>query len=308
MPLLKNSSEVSDLRSTVPAVNASLRAGEMKSPGNAGIFAKCGNAECSSGWLHLWRSRSGPIFEGCWSCSAACTTARIEAAVRRELEGRSANVVQHRHRVPLGLVMLEQGWINSDQLREALDAQKASGHGRLGDWLIHQVGVSEQLVTRALSLQWSCPVLSFDFHGPEVLSPVLPRLFVDAFGALPLRVAAGRILYLGFEDRLDPVVALAIERMGALRVEMGLVASTQFRLAHKRMLNTSFPKTELVEASSELVVARVLTKIVERVKPLESRLVRLHDCLWLRMWRSPRNGPLSEISEVEDVVCSLQTN
>ena len=51
----------------------------------------------------------------------------------------------------------------------------------------------------------------------------MPRLFVDAFGALPLRVAAGKILYLGFEDRLDPVLALAVERMTGLRVESGLV-------------------------------------------------------------------------------------
>ena len=33
----------------------------------------------------------------------------------------------HRHRIPLGLVMLEQGWITSGQLRQALDAQKVAG-------------------------------------------------------------------------------------------------------------------------------------------------------------------------------------
>ncbi len=65
----------------------------------------------------------------------------------------------------------------------------------------------------------------------------MPRLFVDAFGALPLRVAAGKLLYLGFEDRLDPVLALAIERMTGLRVESGLVQGSLFRLAHARMLN-----------------------------------------------------------------------
>ena len=57
---------------------------------------------------------------------------------------------------------------------------------------------------------------------------LLPRLFVDAFGALPLRVAAGKLLYLGFEDRLDPVLALAVERMSGLRVESGLVQESLF--------------------------------------------------------------------------------
>jgi len=118
----------------------------------------------------------------------------------------------YRHRIPLGLVMLEQGWITSSQLRQALEAQKVAGAGRLGHWLVRRQGVSEQLVVRALSLQWSCPVLPLEFHDAEALTALVPRLFVDAFGALPLRVAAGKLLYLGFEDRLDPVVALAVER------------------------------------------------------------------------------------------------
>jgi hypothetical protein len=76
----------------------------------------------------------------------------------------------------------------------------------------------------------------------------VPRLFVDAFGALPLRVAAGRLLYLGFEDRLDPVVALAVERMSGLRVESGLVQESLFGPAHARMLSAKFPAVELIEA------------------------------------------------------------
>ena len=137
------------------------------------------------------------------------------------------------------------------QLREALEAQKAAGAGRLGHWLVRQQGVSEQLVTRALGLQWSCPVLPMDFHDAEALAALLPRLFVDAFGALPLRVAAGKLLYLGFEDRLDPVLALAIERMTGLRVESGLVQGSLFRPAHARMLDARFPPVELIEAFSE---------------------------------------------------------
>ena len=64
----------------------------------------------------------------------------------------------------------------------------------------------------------------------------LPRLFVDAFGALPLRMAANRIVYLGFEDRPDPALALAVERITGLRVESGLVEEPRFRPAYRRML------------------------------------------------------------------------
>ena len=107
-----------------------------------------------------------PVFEGGWSCSPACTRAQVEAAVLRELEAAACREEIHRHRIPLGLVMLEQGWITSAQLRRALDAQKARGRPA-GPWLVRQQGVSEQLVTRALGLQWSCPVLPLEFTMPR---------------------------------------------------------------------------------------------------------------------------------------------
>ncbi|HEV2486412.1 MAG TPA: hypothetical protein VGT08_12840 [Terracidiphilus sp.] len=273
-----------------------------------GMFAACANPGCNSGWIKLWRSRSAPVFEGGWSCSAACTAALVEAALRREVEMLGNAQEGHRHRIPLGLVMLEQGWITSSQLRRALEAQKSAGGGRLGYWLVRHQGVSEQLVTRALGLQWSCPVLGLELHDPEGLTALLPRLFVDAFGTVPLRVAAGKILYIGFEARLDPVLALAVERMTNLRVESGLVQESLFRTAHTRMLNAKFPPVELIEAVSEPALVQALAKRLERAGPAESRMVRMHDCLWLRMWSRRQSGPLPDADSVQDLICSLRSN
>jgi hypothetical protein len=246
-----------------------------------------------------------PIFEGRWNCSPECTSQRVQAAVSRELDGRGSSAEAHRHRVPLGLLMLEQGWITAAQLRGALEGQRVNRAGRIGHWLIAKEGVSEQLVTRALGLQWSCPVLPLEYHDPEGLSPVLPRLFVDAFGALPLRVAAGKLIYLGFEDRLDRAISLALERMSGLRVESGLVHGSQFRPAHSRMLEAKFPPVELLEAASEPALVRVLTKAIERARPIESRLVRVHDCLWLRMWNRQQTGPVPDVFSVRDLICTV---
>jgi hypothetical protein len=318
MPILTSKPDGEGRRGVRPAFLDSLSAADAGLAGawpkrqerglrgaRLGLFETCANPGCKSGWVHLWRSRSAPVFEGGWICSAACTAARVEAAVRRELDGRGGTQESHRHRIPLGLVMLEQGWITSSQLRQALDAQKAAGAGRLGQWLVRQQGVSEQLVTRALGLQWSCPVLPMEFHDAEALTALLPRLFVDAFGALPLRVAAGKLLYLGFEDRLDAVMALAIERMTGLRVESGLVQGSLFRPAHARMLSAKFPPVELIEAASEPAVVHVLSKAIERARPVESRLVRVHDCLWLRLWQRPQSGLMPEAASVQDLICSI---
>ena len=54
------------------------------------IFETCANPICGSGWLHLWRSRTAPVFEGGWNCSSACTAARVEAAVGASWTARAA--------------------------------------------------------------------------------------------------------------------------------------------------------------------------------------------------------------------------
>jgi len=318
MPILTRNRVATAVRETAPELRPPLegavREQEPSRNGNApdgtrpGFIATCANPRCGTGWLKLWRSRSGPVFEGGWSCSASCTARLLEAAVRRELEARGRVEESHRHRIPIGLAMLEQGWITGAQLRGALEAQRAAGGGRLGQWLVRQQGVSEQLVTRALGLQWSCPVLAMELHDAEGLTSLLPRLFVDAFGALPLRVAAGKILYLGFESRLDPVLALAVERMTGLRVESGLVQESHFRPAHARMLNAAYPPVELIEANSEPALVEALCRRMEKVRPVESRLVRMHDCLWLRMWLRPQRGPVPEISLVQDTICSVRAH
>jgi len=270
-----------------------------------GLFETCANPACNSGWLHLWRSRAVPVFEEGWTCSAECTRERMAAAVAREMEGRYGGRAPHHHRIPLGLLMLEQGWITQGQLRRALEAQKSAGARRLGDWLLDQEAVSEERITRALGLQWSCPVLPLELHDPAALTGVMPRLFVDAFGALPFRGAAGRVVYLGHEEAPDPVLALAVERMTGLRVESGLVQGSRFREAHARMLEAKFPAVDLVEAVSQAAACYVLARAVERARCAEARLVRVHDCLWLRTWKRVPGEGLPRPDAIEDVVCSI---
>jgi hypothetical protein len=277
----------------------------MRSHSRTSVLDQCANTGCRSGWLRLWRNRTGPVFEGGWTCSAACTEAHIAAAVARECEGREAIRQPHRHRVPIGLVLLEQGWITKDQLRRALDAQKAAGAGRVGQWLLEQSALEEERLTRAMGLQWSCPVLSIEHFDPTVLTGVMPRLFVDAFGALPLRLAANRLVYLGFEDSLDPVLALGLERMSGLRVETGLVHGSRFRPAHARMLDARFPPVDLIEAASPAAAAHALARSVERARPGAARLVRVHDCLWLRMWERAGEAAVGATGTVRDLVCSI---
>ena len=243
----------------------------------------CGSAECASGWAMPWRNRRRPIFEDEWGCSGRCVLAMVRAALYRET-GNEVLMVPHRHRVPLGLLMLAQGWITHPQLRQALEAQRQNGSGRIGEWLIAECGLESDQVTRGLSMQWNCPVLGVEGFSPEAMALVMPGIFIEESGLLPLRVAGARILYLAFEDRLDASAALAIEQMTALKVESGVLNEVQFRAARHSLLRCNAVDLKIEAASDADTLAGRITAILEQKQPFASRLVRLHQYYWLRLW------------------------
>lgn len=286
---------------------------------SASLLSTCMNPDCKTSWIRLWRRRQVPRFEGQWACSPACMQILVEQAVERELgDGTPLEPKKHNHRVPLGLLMLSQGWITQEQLRTALDAQRAAGKGRIGAWLMRQCNLSEERVTRALSMQWGCPVLSLSNHQPEMVATMIPRILLDTYGMVPLRTGSSRWAYLAFEDRMDSTVALAVGRMSGLRVEAGVVTASQFLRAHERMMATAYPKSQLLEARSASVVAREVADAVERVRPQQAKLVRMHRYFWLRLWHTAPHAPahagshagvgvtLPRIHQVEDVLIRLQ--
>jgi Type II secretion system (T2SS), protein E, N-terminal domain len=276
------------------------------------LLRQCGNAECRSGWMKLWRSRQSPVLEGKWACSAACMQAMVQAAIRREAveaDNSSSQRVVHQHRVPLGLMLLSRGGVVQEQLRRALDAQRKAGTGKLGEWLIRQGATNEEQVARALSAQWNCPVLSGIPHNPVTMASTIPRLLMDSFGIVPLRIAGRELLYVAFEDRIDRSLVLAVERMLGLKVEAGVLRDSEFRRMQQDALRASFPKTRLLEAANMRGVVHAVTSMIEERKAARSQIVRIRDYYWLRIWRNPAgNGnrrTLPENEDIEDMVCSL---
>lgn len=251
----------------------------------------CGNAICRSGWNLPWKSRRYPIFEERWACSTKCLMTLVQASIVREAgDGRRDGVeIQYRHRVPLGLVMLAQGWITHPQLRRALEAQKAEGVGRIGDWLVSECGLEAEVVTRGLSVQWGCPVLTTDGFSPSAMATALPKVFIERFGILPLRLVGSKILYVGFEDHLDASSAFAVEQMNGLRTESGVVSARKFVEARDRLLACPFaPVTECRVPDRETLAKAIATVIDER-QTVASRLVRLRQFYWLRAWTAGGN-------------------
>ncbi|MGH9586270.1 MAG: hypothetical protein ACRD3F_04925 [Acidobacteriaceae bacterium] len=224
--------------------------------------------------------------------------------LRREL-AEAAPAIPHRHRIPIGLVLLTQGWITHEQLRQALKAQQEGSDLRLGKWLVTHQGLDEMRLTQALGIQWNCPVFRFDSRVDDLAAMAVPRLLSETFGFVPLRLTRSGILYLAFEDRIDHSVVLAIERITKLRVESGLLSETDFLQARERVLQAHFPRTRLIEAGNHDLLADAFAKHIEGCKPVQSRLVRIRDLFWLRMWTRTESRAWSQLDEVEDVVGSV---
>lgn len=272
----------------------------------------CGNIECSGRWTMPWKNRRRPIFEGSWGCSTRCLQAVIGRALRREggdLRSIAVEEAPHQHRVPLGLVLLGQGWITQAQLRTALEAQRLAGTGRIGEWLVQESGVPAAMITRGLAVQWGCPVLPIEGFIPSTMALSLPAVFVRELGLVPIRIAASRIFYLAFGERLDASAAFAVGQMSGLRVESGLLDDAQFGSVRGRLLQSSF--VEVKEESFKDIegLAERITSLLDACQPLGSRLVRVHQRYWLRTWLE--SGSYSGVGTLpstgEDVVDTLFT-
>ena len=268
-----------------PRLNGSER-GWKDSPEQKDSRRLCGSAECSKAWRSPLRSRQRPIFEEQWACSGRCVLAIVRSAVGRESGDRRENGFgpMHQHRVPLGLLMLAQRWITHPQLRKALQAQRENGSEKIGHWLIREAGVERAQITRALALQWGCPVLTTDGFAPQAMALAVPKLFREKLGLVPIRVAGTRILYLGFEDKPDASAALALETMTGLKVESGLVDAPDLEVARKRLLICGHVETKVESLEHSDAISARITAILEQKQPVASRLVRIHEHYWLRLW------------------------
>jgi hypothetical protein len=244
----------------------------------------CGSPECRASRPLPWRSRR-PVFEDAWGCSKHCLLEMVRGAVRREC-GETygpTDGVAHNHRVPLGLVLLAQGWITHAQLQSALDAQRVGG-GRIGECLVLQGGIEQAQVTRGLGVQWGCPVLNTTGFDARRMATVMPKMFIEEFGVIPVRTVGERFLYLGFEASLDASLAFSLEQMTALTIENGILSAEEMSSAKSQLIKADFvPVVSEVIADVNLLDYRIAA-ILHRKQPARSRLVRVHQYFWLRLW------------------------
>ena len=258
----------------------------------------CGNANCRTGWLQVWRSRSAPRLEGAWACSAECTEVIATEAVKRSIDDWQQGTAHRELLMPLGLVLLSRGWITRDELNAALEAQRRQGSGKIGEWLCRLSALSQTSLAKGLAAQWNCTALTSATRGIEKADGLVPPVLLDAYGLVLMRETATGRLFLAGSRRAECAAARALEHMLGVPVEPAFLEDAVWLQPTRRA------QAAAALPSPELGVVIEVARAVERYGAQKARVVRIHNHLWLRMSAPRRRRGAAEL--FEDVVLPLQ--
>ncbi len=193
------------------------------------------------------------------------------------------------HRVPLGLLLLSRQQITAEQLRSAVEAQRAAGNGKLGEWLLSLGYVNQHQITAALARQWSCPVLLGNSSmevGRRV--PPIPAALMRSCAMIPVGyVESSSTLHIAFADAIDYPVLYAIEKMTGCHTEacMALPEVVQCRLQEVSERHMEY---EVVfECEMDIAgFARTVRSYCGRLEPTEVRVTAGGRYSWIRLlWK-----------------------
>ena len=217
-------------------------------------------------------------------CSDACWAAVLRQRIDRELAAsfEPGGIITHAHRVPLGLVLLSMGVITEAQLQSALEQQRQAKQGRIGDWLRKETDLGEKEITRALGMQWNCPIFDLAAYRPQ--AGEVPRELVEIYRFLPLPARNRGLLYLAFDRALNPVASFAVQHMTGLRVEAGLAGEDAFAEAWSRSLAMQTPAAKVVKPRTREELLDAATSVLQDPAVTDASLTRVHQHIWLRVF------------------------
>ncbi len=189
------------------------------------------------------------------------------------------------NRLPLGLVMLSRGEITAQQLRQALEMQRSTRSGRIGQWLVRMGAVVEEQVTNALAAQQGCPV----FAPPETQSlPATmhwPGPLIDIYRAVPVfYTPAQSTLYVGFLEGVDHSFLSSVEQMLQCRTEPCIIPPSVFRHTVERRAACWTSETILIhQRQTSFEMARAIGNYAQQVRAERCTITSCADCFWIRL-------------------------
>lgn len=252
-------------------------------------FPQCSEDACHarSKRLALPRRRGAGTYLGQkWYCSVPCLLPSLERSVTEVLPG-GEPAVERPHRVPIGLLLVRRGAINSEQLRRALALQSERGEGRLGDWLRSMGAVTEADITRALAMQCGCPVFPLERDlGYRLCAGLVPLSLSEVYGMLPVFHSQDRsLLYVAFTGAVNHALLYGIEQILGCRTVPCIAAESAYAAAMADLESRAEAQQEAIfnSVGNSNEIARTAGSFSEQIGAHEVRLAPVGRSLWIRL-------------------------
>ncbi len=250
-------------------------------------FPQCSEERCpgQSGRLWLPRSRnSGILMSRKWYCSTKCLLPSIEKSLLQLLPD-PETAPAHARRVPIGLLLVQRGMISAEQLREGLALQREHGEGRLGDWLQRMGAATEADITRALAIQWGCPVFPLERdQSYRQCAGLVPLSLSQIYGLLPVFRSKDRsLLYVAFTSGVDHALLYGIEQMLGCRTVPCIVSESSYAAALANLESRAEPDETIFDSiRGPFEIALAVCGFTERLGAHALHLTRVGRTLWIR--------------------------
>jgi hypothetical protein len=167
----------------------------------------------------------------------------------------------------LGKMLVEAGLLNDEQLKMAVDFQKAVG-GKLGAIVVKLGFIEDVTLTNFIARQQGLPVVNLDeLVLPENLVKKIPRKLIEKHHVVPTRYHDG-VLTIATSDPFDYEAIEELQLAVDYRIEMQLAARTQIL----RSIHDIFYKEETAPAVKEKSKDQILKDLGEADKVSPAQL------------------------------------
>ena len=252
------------------------------------VTFKCSQCARTLALPHSSARKIGIKMHENWYCSSNC----FSAAAEMELASLAVSRPQRSRRfsrMPLELLMVRYGLLNSEQFKEMKDEQKEAGV-EIGEFVVRRGSVSEKQVTEVRALQWGCPVFTVPEWGMTTEIQI-PSTLVKLYSMIPLHyVASTNMLLVGFVHGVEYGLLYALEKMTGCKTQPCFVTPSDFQsqIQSIEQLNAqredeapSEIKFESVQSPPEM--ARILCSYSVQLEADQAVIGRCKAYLWARL-------------------------
>jgi hypothetical protein len=245
----------------------------------------CANPACQGNALKhaVSKKHFGVWLADEWFCGPECFESSARKKIVELLTSRHGQEKPPALRMPLGLLLVSREILTHEQLKVALEQQRASG-ANLGETVQELGFATEQQVTSAVAAQWACPVFTLG-DRPLPSEVRIPRRVLEQYGMLPVHYSqVGKRLMVGFVSRVQHHILYTIEHITACSASPCFITASDYRRG-MHSCNLTATENEIVfdRPSGTVEIAGLVRNYVNQIGAERARFGMCRDYLWVRV-------------------------